>query len=100
MSAYDLNLFLHRLSVDPQFRSGIAADDEATWASAKLSANERRACSNADIAWMYAHGANDFLLHNMFRFGIGGIDIDAYVAGIRAHLRDAEAQDVDGVSGG
>jgi len=91
MGAYELDLFLHRLSVEPAFRSGIAADDEATWASAKLAPDERRAFAGADIAWLYAHGANDFLLHNMFRFGVGGIEIDAYVAGIRAHLRDPDS---------
>ena len=91
MSAYELNLFLHRLSVEPAFREGIRADDDAAWASIDLDADERAAFAAADIAWLYDHGANDFLLHNMFRFGIGGIDIDSYVRGIRAHLAGSEA---------
>ena len=36
--------------------------------------------------WLYAHGANDFLLHNLFRFGVGGVKIEDYVRGIKQHL--------------
>ena len=72
--------------MEPAFRRGILADDDTAWASTALAPDERRAFAHADVAWLYAHGANDFLLHNMFRFGVGGIEIDAYVAGVRAHL--------------
>jgi hypothetical protein len=27
-----------------------------------------------------------FLLHNLFRFGVGGVTIEHYVRGIKAHL--------------
>ena len=40
---------------------------------------------------LYAHGANDFLLHNLFRFGVGGVTIEHYVRGIKAHLTSPEA---------
>jgi hypothetical protein len=38
------------------------------------------------VAWLYAHGANGFLLHNLFRFGVGGVTIEHYVRGIKQHL--------------
>jgi hypothetical protein len=86
MGAYEIDLFNHNLSVDPGFRAGILAGDEQAWSSIALSAPERTALENVDIAWLYAHGANDFLLHNLFRFGVGGVTIEHYVRGIKAHL--------------
>ena len=86
MGAYEIDLFNHNLSVDPRFRAGILAGDEQAWSSADLTADERTALENVDIAWLYAHGANDFLLHNLFRFGVGGVTIEHYVRGIKAHL--------------
>ena len=88
MGKYEIDLFNHNLSVDPEFRAGILADDEGAWRSIPLTAEERSALESVDIAWLYAHGANDFLLHNLFRFGVGGIKIDDYVRGIREHLAD------------
>ena len=41
-----------------------------------------------DTAWLYAHGANTFLLHNLFRFGVGGVTIEHYVRGIKQHLSE------------
>jgi hypothetical protein len=61
-------------------------DPRNPWSSVDLTAAERTALENVDIAWLYAHGANDFLLHNLFRFGVGGVTIEHYVRGIKAHL--------------
>lgn len=88
MGAYEIDLFNHNLSVDPEFRAGILAGDEQAWESVLLTAEERSALESADIAWLYAHGANDFLLHNILRFGVGGITIQDYVRGIKSHLAD------------
>jgi hypothetical protein len=88
MGAYEIDLFNHNLSVDPQFRAGILAGDEQAWESVPLTPGERAALETADIAWLYAHGANDFLLHNIFRFGVGGVTIQDYVRGIKSHLAD------------
>jgi len=88
MGAYEIDLFNHNLSVDPEFRAGILAHDEAAWRSVPLTADERSALESVDIAWLYAHGANDFLLHNLFRFGVGGIKIEDYVRGIKRHLTE------------
>jgi hypothetical protein len=88
MGKYEIDLFNHNLSVDPDFRAGILAGDERTWQSVPLTAAERAALETPDIAWLYAHGANDFLLHNLFRFGVGGIKIEDYVRGIKQHLAD------------
>ncbi len=90
MGAYELDLFNHNLSVDAEFRAGILAGDEQAWESVPLTADERSALESADIAWLYAHGANDFLLHNIFRFGVGGATIEDYVRGIKRHLADQE----------
>jgi hypothetical protein len=86
MGTYEIDLFNHKLSVDPEFRAGILAGDERAWQSVPLTADERRALESPDIAWLYAHGANNFLLHNLFRFGVGGVRIEDYVRGIRQHL--------------
>jgi hypothetical protein len=88
MGAYEIDLFNHKLSVDPEFRAGILSGDEQAWGSVPLTADERSALESADIAWLYSRGANDFLLHNIFRFGVGGVTIDAYVRGIKSHLAD------------
>jgi len=86
MGKYEIDLFNHNLSVDPEFRAGILAGDEKAWQSVPLTPQERSALESPDIAWLYAHGANDFLLHNLFRFGVGGIKIEDYVRGIKQHL--------------
>ena len=86
MGAYEIDLFNHNLSVDPEFRAGILAGDRKAWESVPLSAGERTALESVDIAWLYAHGANSFLLHNLFRFGVGGVTIEDYVRGIKQHL--------------
>ena len=88
MGKYEIDLFNHNLSVDPEFRAGILAHDENAWQSIPLTAEERAALGSVDTAWLYAHGANDFLLHNLFRFGVGGIKIEDYVRGIKRHLTD------------
>lgn len=85
MSAYEIDLFTHCLSVDPEFRAGILAGDEKSWQAVPLTAEERAALESVDIGWLYEHGANDFLLHNLFRFGVGGITIEDYVRGIKRH---------------
>lgn len=64
---------------------------EKAWSSIALTPDEPTALQNVDVAWLYAHGANDFLLHNLFRFGVGGVTIEHYVRGIKAHLTDPEA---------
>ncbi len=86
MGKYEIDLFNHNLSVDPEFRAGILAGDEKAWQSVPLTPQERSALESPDIAWLYAQGANDFLLHNLFRFGVGGIKIEDYVRGIKQHL--------------
>ena len=86
MGAYEIDLFNHNLSVDPEFRAGILADDDRAWSSITLTPDERTALETVDVAWLYAHGANDFLLHNLVRFGVGGVTIEHYVRGIKAHL--------------
>ena len=91
MGSYEIDLFNHRLSVDPEFRAGILAGDERAWQSVPLTADERAALESGDIGWLYAHGANDFLLHNLFRFGVGGLAIEDYARGIKQHLADREA---------
>jgi hypothetical protein len=88
MGKYEIDLFNHNLSVDPEFRAGILASDEKAWRSVPLTADERSALESVDIAWLYAHGANDFLLHNLFRFGVGGVKIEDYVRGIKQHLTE------------
>jgi hypothetical protein len=64
------------------------AHDEKAWQFIPLTAEERSALESVDTAWLYAHGANDFLLHNLFRFGVGGIKIEDHVRGIKRHLTD------------
>jgi hypothetical protein len=86
MGKYEIDLFNHNLSVDPEFRAGILAGDENAWRSIPLTADERSALESVDIAWLYSRGANDFLLHNLFRFGVGGVRIEDYVRGIKQHL--------------
>jgi hypothetical protein len=88
MGKYEIDLFNHNLSIDPEFRAGILAHDEKAWRSIPLTTEERAALESVDVAWLYAHGANDFLLHNLFRFGVGGVQIEDYVRGIKRHLTD------------
>ena len=54
MGKYQLDLFNHRLSVDPEFRSGILAGAETAWSAIPLTPDERRALETADIAWLHA----------------------------------------------
>ena len=52
MGKYEIDLFNHNLSVDPEFRAGILASDEKAWRSVPLTADERSALESVDIAWL------------------------------------------------
>jgi hypothetical protein len=78
MGSYEIDLFTHSLSVDAAFRAGILGGDEATWSSIALTPREREALETGDLAWLHAYGANDFLLHNLARFRLGGLSPGVY----------------------
>lgn len=83
MTAYDVDLFLHRLSVEPDFRQ-LARDDFArACADAGLEAAERRAIEEGDVRALYERGATAFLLHHLLRFEICGLTLPLFVRSIK-----------------
>lgn len=83
MSAYAVDLFLHRLSVEPDFRQVAQDDIAAACQDAGLTAGEQRAIEQGDVRGLYESGVTAFLLHHLLRFGICGLTLPQFVRSIK-----------------
>ena len=86
MSVYAVNKLCRRVVHEPGLRAALAASPEAALreASPPLSEDEVRALLAGDVGRLALMGANHFLLHQLGRFQVLGLDLPSYADRIRA----------------
>ena len=89
MSVYAVNKLCRRVVHEPELRTALAADPEAALRAATppLSEDEVQALLAGDVGRLSKMGANHFLLHQLGRFHLFGLDLPEYAARIRAAYR-------------
>jgi Aromatic-ring-opening dioxygenase LigAB, LigA subunit len=90
MSAYAVDKVLRRLVIDADFRAALEADPATTLASARppLEESESQALLDGDVGALSRAGANSFLLWQLARFGLFGLDNDVYADRIRVEYAE------------
>jgi uncharacterized SAM-dependent methyltransferase len=90
VSVYGVNSFCRRVVHDPELRRALAADPEAAVRAAPaLDENEVDALLSGDVGALSLRGCNHFLLHQLGRWQVLGLDLRTYAERIRTAYRDA-----------
>lgn len=92
MSIYAVNKVLFRVSHDPELRRALAGSDDdrrraLEAATPPLSEEERDALMAGDVGRLSRMGGIHFLLHQLGRWNLLGIDLQTYSDRIRAEYR-------------
>jgi hypothetical protein len=91
VSVYAVNSLCRRVVHDPSLRAALAADPEPALRAAQppLSDEEVAAVMAADVGALSRAGVNHFLLHQLARWELFGLDLPTYGEKIRAeHAQD------------
>ena len=90
MSVYAVNKVCYRVVHEPVFRSQLALDAEAALRAADppLTEDELLALLAGDVGTLSRMGANNFMLHNLGRFGVLGLDLTSFAERIRSEYRE------------
>lgn len=94
MSAYAVDKAMRRLVMDAGFRAAVAADPEAALAATEPAPSpaERSAIAAGDVGALSRGGANSFLLWQLARFELFGLDNDVYAERIRSEYAEERAR--------
>ena len=86
MSRYALDKLCYRVVREPALREALASDPEAALRAARppLSDEQIGALLAGDVGALSRMGADHFLLHQLARFGLFGLDFGSYAERIRA----------------
>lgn len=86
MSVYAVNKLCYRIVQEPELRDQLATDPGAAVAAATppLSAEEAEAFLAGDVGRLSKMGVNHFLLHQIARWHLMGMDLPEYARRIRA----------------
>ena len=89
MSTYAVNKLCRRVVHEPELRAALARDPEAALRAATppLAEDEIAALLAGDVGRLSHMGANDFLLHQLGRWQVLGLDLPTYAERIRAAWR-------------
>lgn len=89
MSIYAVNKICYRVVHEPALRQALAQAPERALRAAKppLSEVELTALLAGDVGTLSKLGANHFLLHQLGRFRVLGLDLPSYAEQIRAAYR-------------
>jgi hypothetical protein len=89
MSVYAVNKLCRRVVHEPELRATLAADPEAALRAARppLDEEEVAALLAGDVGRLSRMGANHFLLHQLGRWKVLGLDLPTYAERIRAAWR-------------
>jgi hypothetical protein len=89
VSIYAVDKVCYRVVHEPELRQAlIDAPEEALRAARPpLTEEERQALLDGDVGRLATMGANHFLLHQLGRFRLFGLDLPAYAERIRAAYR-------------
>jgi hypothetical protein len=85
MSVYAVNSLCRRVVHDPQLRHDLATDPEGALRAARpaLEEDELRMLLSGDVGRLSQRGANHFLLHQLGRWQVLGLDLPTYAQRIR-----------------
>jgi hypothetical protein len=85
MSIYAVNTFCRRVVHDAELRRALAEDPEAAVRAVPgLDADEVDALLRGDVGALSLRGCNHFLLHQLGRWQVLGLDLPTYAERIRA----------------
>ena len=86
MSNYAVNSLCRRVVHDPDLRAVLATDPEAALRAARpaLEEDEVQALLRGDVGELSLRGCNHFLLHQLGRWQVLGLDLPTYAERIRA----------------
>jgi Aromatic-ring-opening dioxygenase LigAB, LigA subunit len=86
VSVYAVNSLCRRVVHDPALREALARDPEAALRAARppLSDDEVRALLDGDVGTLSLAGCHHFLLHQLGRWRVLGLDLPTYAERIRA----------------
>jgi hypothetical protein len=89
MSIYAVNKLCRRVVHEPALRAALHDDPEAALRAAEppLSEEEIAALRAGDVGRLSRMGANHFLLHQLGRWQVLGLDLPTYAERIRAAWR-------------
>lgn len=89
MSVYAVNKVCRRVVHEPELRQALADAPEQALRAARppLSEEEVEALLAGDVGRLSKMGANHFLLHQLGRFKLLGLDLPEYAERIRAAYR-------------
>jgi hypothetical protein len=90
MNMYALNKLCYRVVREPELRQQLAEAPEPALraASPPLAEEEIAALLAGDVGRLSLMGANHFLLHQLARFRLFGLDLPLYADRIRAAYRE------------
>jgi aromatic-ring opening dioxygenase LigAB LigA subunit len=93
VSVYAVNKLCRRVVHEPALRAALAADPEPALRAARppLSEEELRALLAGDVGTLSQLGCNHFLLHQLGRWQVLGLDLPLYAERIRAAHRAERA---------
>ncbi len=82
---YAVNKVCYRVVHEPAFRQALLDDPEPALRAARpaLSEDQVQALLRGDVGLLSRQGANSFMLHNLARFGVLGLDLPEYANRIR-----------------
>ncbi len=78
MSTYAVNKVCHLVERDSAFRERMRRDVDAALAGFKLEAEELQALKAGDVVTLFRRGAHPFLLQNLGRYRLVGLDRESY----------------------
>lgn len=89
MSIYAVNKICYRVVHEPELRQALSQAPEEALREARppLSEDEITALLAGDVGTLSKLGANHFLLHQLGRFRLLGLDLPSYADRIRAAYR-------------
>jgi hypothetical protein len=89
MSIYAVNKLCRRVVHEPDLRAALAAEPEAALRAARppLDDEEVAALLAGDVGRLSRMGANHFLLHQLGRWKVLGLDLPTYAERIRSAWR-------------
>jgi hypothetical protein len=89
MSIYAVDKICYRVVHEPDLRTALDAAPEQTLRAATppLTEEELQALLAGNVGLLSKMGANHFLLHQLGRFGLFGLDLPTYAERIRAAYR-------------
>jgi hypothetical protein len=89
MSIYEVNLVGRRVLHDPEFREQLRTNPESALSGLELADEERDALLAGEVGRLYALGAHEYLLMNLARYGVLGLDAVTFSDRIRGASRSS-----------